>query len=359
MTALSTGELRKALARLGESSRDRDKLLSLLKDFERNCAVADVNVREEITGPVVDALFGAAGELSRALDSGLELHFLYRSKIARDFVMADDPADHVWEPQTTKLLLSLGKTASQAVIGGAYFGDHAIPLAHVMQAHSGKCHCFELNADEIALLRKNAQVNRLDNVIANEIGLWNKDGALITLSGTDSHAAPREVSTGRSGGGFETITLNSYGRSAGLSQIDILMLDIEGGELAALQGATDYLAQPVAKAPVVIFEVHRSYVDWSGGLQRTDIVQLLEEHGYSAYAIRDYQGNVRLKGYPVEVIPAREAYLEGPPHGFNMLAVKDTGLLERHGLVTCHGVSPKLLLHRDPRLHQPLYTPQT
>jgi FkbM family methyltransferase len=358
MNALSAGNLQQALAKFGENSSNRDAILTLLKNFERNCAVAELNAREEITGPIVDALFSTAGELSRTLESGLEFHFVYRSKIARDFVMADDPVDHVWEPQTTKLLLSLGATADQAAIGGAYFGDHAIPLAHVMKARSGKCHCFELNAEQIALLRKNVRINRLDNVITNEIGLWNKDDGLLTLSGADSHAAPREVvNANPSGNSFQTTTLNSYGRSAGLSRIDIIMLDIEGGELAALQGASNYLKQPADTSPAVIFEVHRSYVDWSNGLQHTDIVQLLEEHGYSVYAIRDYQSNVQLKGYPVEVIPAREVYLEGPPHGFNMLAVKSVALLERHRLIICHGVSPKLLFHRDPRLHHPLHKP--
>lgn len=357
MNSLSSGELKSALERFGSlSGRHRDDLLNVLKDFERRCSVAELNVREEITGPIVDALFSRSGKLHRVLESGLEFRFSYRSKISRDFLMADEPIDHVWEPQTTKLLLSLGRFAMQAVIGGAYFGDHAIPLAHAMQSRGGVCHCFELNDEEISLLRENARINHLHNVVANQVGLWNKDGALISLSGSDSHATPREALAGsRDDGGFPTTTLNSYGRAAGLQRIDILMIDIEGGELAALQGASDYLDQPPGEAPIVIFEVHRSYVDWSAGLDRTDIVRLLNGHGYRVYAIRDYQGNVSLKGYPVEVIPAHEVYLEGPPHGFNMLAVKDVGVLGEHGLVLCHGVSPKLLFHRDPKLHQPLH----
>lgn len=357
MAALSTGELTKALAEFGKGERHRESLLSLLKAFERTWTDTDVNVREEITGPIVDAAHKGVGELRRVLESGLQFHFVYRSKIARDFVMADDPVDHVWEPQTTKLLLSVGKTSQRAVIGGAYFGDHAIPLANVMKPRSGYCHCFELNAEQVAFLRKNARVNQLENVVVNQLGLWDKDGAMLALSGADSHAFPQEVSGREKGSGFQTVTLNTYCRSAGLTSIDIIMLDIEGGELAALQGASEYLNQPAGTAPVVIFEVHRAYVDWSDGLHRTDIVRLLEESGYSVFAIRDYQGNVPLRDYPVEVIPVRDVYLEGPPHGFNMLAFKDRDLLAKHKLVLCHGVSPKLLFHRDPRLHQPLHRP--
>jgi hypothetical protein len=47
-------------------------------------------------------------------------------------------------------------------------------------------------------------------------------------------------------------------------------------------------------------------------------------------------------------------YLEGPPHGFNMLATKDRDLVGRLGLRIVENVSPKLLLDKDPALHHPL-----
>jgi hypothetical protein len=132
------------------------------------------------------------------------------------------------------------------------------------------------------------------------------------------------------------------------------MLDIEGAELAALKGARAYLGQPPGVAPAVIFEVHRHYVDWSNGLGNTEITRFLKDFGYALFAVRDYQSNVPMADQPIELIRPEHTYLDGPPHGFNMLAVKDEAVLDARQFRFCTGVSPKLLAHRDPQLHQPL-----
>src|SRR5690606_29317993 len=147
----------------------------------------DFDVREEVTGPIVDALHEGVGPLTKRLRGGIDFHFHYRSKIARDFVMSPDAEpDHVWEPQTTKLLVSLGHDKKHVVIGGAYSGDQAILLAHAMKKRGGTCHCFEPNRDQMAMLKRNAQSNKLDNVVFNQLGLWNTDNSHLVLVGDDS-----------------------------------------------------------------------------------------------------------------------------------------------------------------------------
>jgi hypothetical protein len=61
-----------------------------------------------------------------------------------------------------------------------------------------------------------------------------------------------------------------------------------------------------------------------------------------------------MRGEPVELIPCDKVYLDGPPHGFNMLALKDIRMLEGLPVRFCQDVSPKLLAHRNPALHQPV-----
>jgi hypothetical protein len=104
----------------------------------------------------------------------------------------------------------------------------------------------------------------------------------------------------------------------------------------------------------VVFEVHRSYVDWSDGLASTEIVQYVESFGYCQFALRDFQSNYDLCGRPIELVPYETAYLDGPPHGFNMLAVKDKRVLDDKTFTISPGVSPKLLLNGDPALHHPM-----
>lgn len=354
MTDTQDAKLIEALGILGKDEELRVRFVALLRQAEVRLAKPDFDVREQVTGPIVDALHQCLGPMRKRLASGIDFHFHYRSKIAREFVLApESQPDHVWEPQTTRLLLQLGRQARQALIGGAYSGDQAILLAREIRGRGGVVHCFEPNPEQMAMLRLNATVNELDNLRFNRLGLWDRDQAMLRLVGEDSFAHPEPASAGAEDG-FATVTVNTYGAAQRIDRLDLVMLDIEGAELAALQGADRYLGQPKGQAPNIVFEVHRHYVDWSRGLDSTEICRFLSGFGYHLFAVRDYQSNVPMGRQPIELIRPEETYLDGPPHGFNMLAVKDETILANPAFRFVSGVSPKLLKHRDPRLHQPL-----
>ncbi len=351
-------ELARILASIGRDEVLRDQLVAALRKAEGRFARPGYEVREHLTGPIVDALYAQSPVLRKTLRNGLVFEFVYRSKIARDFVMSPEPEpDHVWEPQTTKLLLHLCRGAKQVVIGGAYFGDQAVLLAHEMRDAGGTCHCFEPNTEQAGMLARNLEINGLTNAVVKRFGLWSEDGRRLRLVGHDSHAHPEIVKSEAQQGStdsFPTLSLDTYGRENGIDRFDLIMLDIEGGELPALMGARRYLGQASDRAPNVVFEMHRHYVDWSHGLDQTEPLRFLQDLGYEVFAVRDYQSNVPMAGRPIELIPSAETYLEGPPHGFNMLAVKDAALIRNELFRIRHGVSPKLLFHRDPALHQPM-----
>ncbi len=345
-----------AFSHIKEDEAMRFRFTQLLKELKEASAMGGIDVRDSIIGPILDILYSETDVVTKELNSGVKISCEYRSKIAREFLLGDECPDHVWEPQTTKLLLKLGKTTRNAIVGGAYFGDQAIPLAFAIKSHGGVCHCFEIVPEQVQSLKTNILNNDLDNVEVNEMGLWNKAGVEITLTGDDAYASPREAKKGSSTTpSFPVTTIDEYGKTHDIENVDLIMLDIEGGELAALQGAASYISKDALAAPVIIFEIHSMYTDWSRGLENTEIVRFLEEHGYTVFAIRDYQGHVPMGDRPVEIIPVREAYIEGPPHGFNMFATKNPSIVKKFGLEECTEVSPKLLFHRDPALHQPLH----
>jgi FkbM family methyltransferase len=302
---------------------------------------------------LVDALFDPGECLVRRVADGTIFNFRYSSKIARDLVMAGDNPDHVWEPQTTRAAIALSRGASNVIVGGAYFGDHALFIAQAL-GPGGVCHCFELSPESLRLLGANLEANRIVNARINQEALWSEDGLRIALVGTDSHASPRPAAPGGAAPTFASRSIDRYAELNRLDTIDLIMLDIEGGEYAAIQGADRVLSRDAASAPVVICEIHRRYCDWSEGLRRTPICRRLIEHGYEVLAIRDYQGNEGRMRAVVELVDIDSAVIGGPPHGFNLLAVKTLARLDPEVFRLVHNVSPKLLHHRDPRVHAPL-----
>lgn len=348
-------DLQAMMTTLGRDEAARAALIDLLIDWEHRHRAPGYDPREAVTGPLVDSLHAPGELVTRTLDTGLTIALPYRSKIAREFAMARAPLDHVWEPQTTKLLVRLAARARHVLIGGAYAGDQALPVMQAMSPNGGLCHCFEPNAEEAAALARNAARNGLGNYRLRSEGLWRESTAMI-FEGDDSHASSRPAADGEDPD-FHALSIDGYCASAPGDPVDLdlIMLDIEGGEHDALRGAAGQLARD--DGPVLVFEVHRAYLDWSDGLTETDLLRFLGGLGYRCFAVRDYQANLSMPDAPIEIIPADRCHLEGPPHGFNMVAFKDETPIRQLDLRICRDVSPKLLLHRDAALHQPLTAP--
>jgi len=343
--------IEKVLDEIRRNHQLRAEFIRQLAAFETNVEWTS-DVREQITGPLANAVFAEGEVLRKRLSNGLQFEFLYRSKIARDFVLSNpSEPDHVWEPQTTKLILDVSRSAKQLVIGGAYFGDHAVLVAASVAENGGVVHAFEPNDEQRAMLTRNAEINKLGNLVTCHEGLWSNSSSRLKLVGYDSVATSELISSNQDG--ISTTTIADYLGAAGIGNVDVIVLDLEGAELSALAGAQVLLRKTAAEAPIIVFEVHRTYVDWTDGLEATDIGQLLVECGYKLFAIRDLQSNYDMSGRPVELIPAREVYLDGPPHGFNMVAVKDVSIFDERSYRFVSGVSPKLLRHKDRRLHHP------
>lgn len=353
MTEQSGKSLSDLLTEVGRDPVTRDAMVSALAEWEaRQQKHSDgVDLRETVTGPLVDALFKTDGAVTRRLSSGLVFTLPYRSKIAREFAMGSEPLNHVWEPQTSRLLVALAARAKTVVVGGAYAGDQAILIARALSAHGGSVHCFELNPPQLRALELNAQQNGLRNVVVNAMGLWDRSGH-IELVGHDSHAFPRFITTPLPDS-FPVTTIEAYADKAKLPNVDLIMLDIEGGEEHALRGAQRFLEMKADQAPDIVFEIHRSYVDWSHGLAQTSLVRLLSDRGYSVYALRDYQANVEMAKADLEMVRLETAVLDGPPHGFNMFATKRPAALSELHAKLRDNVSPKLLRHRLSHIHQP------
>lgn len=341
-----------ALATVGRNKWFQDVVLKALRQAERE-ASDPAGFRWQVRRPLTLALLDG-GYHRVVLSNGLIYEVNADSRIEEALLLSVEAnPDHVWEPQTTRLLVSLCKGVSHAIVGGAYIGDHVLPMARAMTTDGGTVHAFEPMERAFRRLVRHLEINEITNVVAHRLGLWDRDDVALSLEGPAALASSG-VAESNGVDAVASVSIDGYVEASGLTSVGLIMLDTEGGEERALRGARKMLAFPPSHAPHLIFEVHRSYVDWTDGLENTSVFKMLVSHGYETFAIRDFHDNYPMAGMPIEIIPADAVYLEGPPHGFNVLATKDRNLIERLGLRVVRDVSPKLLPDKDPALHHPL-----
>jgi FkbM family methyltransferase len=355
----NSSALAHALATAGRNQRLRTAIFDALRQAEAEAADA-LMFREQVRWPLVLSLLGEVKNHRVILENGLIFDVSPKSRIEQALLLSPVlHPDHVWEPQTTKLLIALSQGAAHIIVGGAYIGDQVLPLARACAEKSPDAivHAFEPMEDGFACLLHNLKLNNIENVVTHRLALWDQANIALSMEGHLglASAVPRNEKPASEGEVVESTTIDDYIEFRQLTGVGLIMLDIEGGEEHALRGAHDVLSRPEPEAPHVVFEVHRSFVDWTGGLENTSIIKLLTTRGYTVFAIRDFHSNYPMGGQPIEIIPVDRVYLEGPPHGFNMLATKDADLINRLGLRTVQDVSPKLLLHKDPALHHPIF----
>lgn len=341
-----------ALSTLGKDERVRGLIFDALREAETQ-AEDPATFREQVRWPLILALLADVESQRVVLENGVLFDVRPDSRIEKALLLSSVAhPDHVWEPQTTRLLTQLAADATNVIVGGAYIGDQTVLIAHAMSG--GRVHAFEPMKAAFERLLHHLQINDLDNVVAHRLGLWNTSHASLQLEGHLALASSIAIEAGQNATGetSESISIDDYVRSQDLSRVELIMLDTEGGEENALLGAQQTISRD---QPNIVFEVHRNFVDWTNGLEKTSVVRFLTSQGYDVFAIRDFHNNYSMRGYPIELVPVPTVYLEGPPHGFNLLATRDAALLPRLDLRIVENVSPKLLLEKDPALHFPKF----
>lgn len=349
--------LAEALAVAGRDENLRTAIFEALRRAEVG-AEDPALFREQVRWPLILSLLSQAKTHRVQVQNGLIFEVSPDSRIEQAVLLStEEHPDHVWEPQTTKLLTALSRETSHIIVGGAYIGDHVLFLARAAseQTPPGVIHAFEPMQASFERLLQNLRLNNITNVVANRVGLWDEANVPLTIEGHLGLASSRPAEAKESAENeeaIESISIDAYASSRQLQDVGLIMLDTEGGEEKALIGACETIA---SNKPNIIVEINRRFIDWTDGLENTSLIRFLTSRGYSAFAIRDFHDNYPMAGRPIEIVPVDRVYLEGPPHGFNVLATADPDLITRHGLRIVEDVSPKLLLHKDPALHHPKF----
>jgi len=176
-------------------------------------------------------------------------------------------------PQITWLNALLGAT-SRVVFAGAHIGAVLIPL--VRHAATRTVIAYEPSPRNFRLLSMNLQLNGMDGVITVNAALGERSGKIqFTENSTNtgnSRVAPSD--------GEITVDMETLDRSiaADWDSIDLIVMDTEGSEVAAMRGAQTALSK-----------TRNLYVEFSPeqlreqGSSAAEFVETVEKYFKSAY----------------------------------------------------------------------------
>jgi FkbM family methyltransferase len=189
--------------------------------------------------------------------------------------------ERAWEPELTAALERVTRPGSVCVDLGAHVGYFTLLMARLSGPH-GTVTAFEASADNATLVERSVRLNGLeDRVTVEHAAVTDGEQAEVALyagaSGgsmewtTDAAFAARgagEAADVESAARVPAVALDSY--FAPGTPLDVVKMDIEGGEAGAVRGMTRLLREA---RPVIVLEFHRE-VGWPA-------IPLLQDASYS------------------------------------------------------------------------------
>lgn len=176
--------------------------------------------------------------LERALTGGLEVNVdgfcLAGSVLHRGHLYAFREGGT--EPIMTRLFQGVVEPGMQVIDVGAYLGWYAL-LAAKKLGSSGRVYAFEADPRTALFLQRNIEVNHFsERVLLFRKAVTSKTGRMkLFLDSSDSSNTSLFHETARSMSTYvDTMALDQY--FDGASTVDVIKMDIEGGEIQALEG---------------------------------------------------------------------------------------------------------------------------
>jgi FkbM family methyltransferase len=169
---------------------------------------------------------------------------------------------------------------------GAHHGLYTL-LASKLVGPGGKVVAFEPSPRERRALRLNVGLNRCKNVVIQDVALGDKTGK-CNLYVVDHYETgcnslrPPAFSGSTSLVSVSVMSLDQWLSECHLESVDIIKLDVEGGELSVLHGAQALLER--RPRPVILAEVQDIRTEpW--GYRAGEIIDYLSDKGYKWFSL--------------------------------------------------------------------------
>lgn len=249
-------------------------------------------------GPLVDRLGPALGGRAARFEVEVDGLRLTGNHVGQLYYLRE-LAQARREVFFTELLVGALRPGRSAVDGGAHIGYMTLQLARAAGPGGGVV-AFEPNAEVRPVLALNVRRNGLaDRVRISAKALGSAPGAAVlqVLGGGDAS----RLSPSARGRDVVPVEVTCLDRELADEPVpDVVKLDVEGAEVAALQGMRDLLARET-EAPTLFVECNAEALA-SAGSSPARLLDLLASHGYVVWRIDEEQRRL---------VRATESELEG------------------------------------------------
>lgn len=183
-----------------------------------------------------------------------------------------------WEPEVTAAFHQVIRTGMTVVDVGANIGYHAL-LAARLAGPGGRVAAFEPDLDNIVLLNRNIAFNRCGNITVYPYAVGaNLQYARISLCPSNTGAHSTAISHGPEGEARRVVMVSLDEFLEPELHPDVLKIDIEGGELAALEGMKGLLRGK--KLKTIFIECHPQILAQLGK-NPEDVLGILRPYGFT------------------------------------------------------------------------------
>lgn len=179
------------------------------------------------------------------------------------------------------------------VDAGAHHGMFAMILAEAV-GPLGRVFAYDPLPRNADVVTRNALLNGYDNVVSRPVGLSDSAGVLIVNENSGNvisvvNALPE---------GYEGLALDMVSLDGDLAdeRVDFLKIDVEGGELAALRGATKVLAG----RPFVNLELHNALFS-NRRETMAEIFEIFDHERWTYHVLAEQHHNIRAIDGPMDI----------------------------------------------------------
>ena len=197
---------------------------------------------------------------------------------------------NAYEPRITQSFLTILREGDVVFDVGAWIGYYVLLAAK----KADRVIAIEADETNCERIRRNLNLNMFSNVIIMNVAAGEKSSIGVLLEGPGSSMSKvHNVSRDRVGKTIKTEPLDDIISKLKITEVNLLIMDIEGYEYFALKGLRSSLRSHLVKN--IICEIHPSIL-MEHGSSENDVLDLLYENGYS---IRELQRSATSHPYHI------------------------------------------------------------